>query len=504
MFNPSPYQQAIFNAYSGSNSNIIVNAAPGAGKTTTILQVLALTPKHKSVCFLAFNKSIVEELQSRVPAGIDVSTLHSLGMKSLMRHYRGQVKVLDMKTFIIAKDLCRKNKWNVPQDEMDRFLMTLADLVNIYRLAMASTEEDLLDLAYRHEIDITGEILQRTMETIVYLQQYNGGRMALKERLIDFTDMIYLPATMNIQLPQYDEVFVDECQDLNKAQQIIVEKITKSSGRTVCVGDRYQSIYSFMGADVQSFEKLASKPNTIQLPLSVTYRCAKSIVTMANRVYDNILPAPNAIDGEVRPGSIHEVRPGDFVLCRNTAPLVTVFYHLIGEEIRCHIKGKALGKNLISMVKKFRNLPLLEMLEELRGALGQIAVELAQKNVKKPTDHPRYVSYEERVSVVEAVAERYRYTHEVITALENMFSDDDKDGVILSTIHKSKGLEADRVFIIRRDLLPSKRATQPWQREQERNLEYVAYTRAKKSLIFATDVTEDGVVPQNDNHVENV
>jgi superfamily I DNA/RNA helicase len=55
---------------------------------------------------------------------------------------------------------------------------------------------------------------------------------------------------------------------------------------------------------------------------------------------------------------------------------------------------------------------------------------------------------------------------------------------MLSTIHKAKGLENDRIFFLCPELIPSKYATQPWQYEQEANLKYVAITRAKQELIY--------------------
>jgi DNA helicase II / ATP-dependent DNA helicase PcrA len=65
------------------------------------------------------------------------------------------------------------------------------------------------------------------------------------------------------------------------------------------------------------------------------------------------------------------------------------------------------------------------------------------------------------------------------------------EGIILSSIHKSKGLEANFVYLIRKDLIPSKYATQEWSLIQERNLLFVAYTRAKESLIFVTDWNDE-------------
>ena len=64
---------------------------------------------------------------------------------------------------------------------------------------------------------------------------------------------------------------------------------------------------------------------------------------------------------------------------------------------------------------------------------------------------------------------------------------------MLSTIHKAKGLENERVFFLLPDIIPSKYATQPWQIEQEMNLKYVATTRAKHTLIkvYSSTFLED-------------
>lgn len=64
-------------------------------------------------------------------------------------------------------------------------------------------------------------------------------------------------------------------------------------------------------------------------------------------------------------------------------------------------------------------------------------------------------------------------------------SDSAENSVNLTTIHGSKGLEANRVFIVRTDLMPHPRAEQHWEKEQERNLKFVARTRAKETLFIA-------------------
>ena len=98
----------------------------------------------------------------------------------------------------------------------------------------------------------------------------------------------------------------------------------------------------------------------------------------------------------------------------------------------------------------------------------------------------------DKVRAIKVIAKDLKTTEAVINRIETIFKDDQKDGICLSTVHKAKGLESDRVFIIREDkfLLPHC-MRKAWMAEQEYNLVYVAYTRAKKYLGFVIDFQED-------------
>jgi superfamily I DNA/RNA helicase len=80
--------------------------------------------------------------------------------------------------------------------------------------------------------------------------------------------------------------------------------------------------------------------------------------------------------------------------------------------------------------------------------------------------------------------------------IDSMFSNaDDKttrrDLLTLCSVHKSKGLEWERVFLLgRQDFMPSKWAKKDWMKIQENNLVYVAITRAKLHLVEVTGVSE--------------
>ena len=72
---------------------------------------------------------------------------------------------------------------------------------------------------------------------------------------------------------------------------------------------------------------------------------------------------------------------------------------------------------------------------------------------------------------------------EVAARLQSVFADGES-GVTFATVHQAKGLEAERVFIARPDLMPLARVRQEWELQQELNIEYVAYTRSKSELYF--------------------
>jgi superfamily I DNA/RNA helicase len=91
------------------------------------------------------------------------------------------------------------------------------------------------------------------------------------------------------------------------------------------------------------------------------------------------------------------------------------------------------------------------------------------------------------IKALEALSDGIVWKDDLIEKINTIFTDDSKDGVCLSTIHKSKGLEADNVYILCPSLMPSKHARQKWEIIAEDNLMYVAITRAKKTLNYISE-----------------
>lgn len=488
-FVPSKYQQKIYDFIENGNGNAVVDAVAGSGKSTTIVHALKLIPDNQSVLFLAFNKSIVEELKIKVAfqQNVEVMTLHSLGAKSIMRSIN--CKIQGDKYRAHLNEGIRFGKYapygELEYEELSEYKSNIMKMVDLVRVNLCRSVEEFQDLAYKHDLDI----LDNECEIAAKVVRWGYTNLDY----IDFTDMIYFPVMKKIKMQQYDWVFIDECQDLNAAQREMFLKCVKpETGRFIAVGDPRQAIYGFAGADVHSFNLLKSLPNTIQLPLSVCYRCDSEIINMAKTLVPQIEAKDNASQGVVdHNASINDIEDGDMILCRNTTPLAKLCMKYIANGVKAYIKGRDIGMNLINMIKRTKRNDIEDVLSVLDKELRKIAIRIS-KNTKCDLAEARqsnqYTIQEDKIKAIEVLSEGLSSSNELISRIEQIFSETNKQGICLSTIHKSKGLEAERVFIACPDKLYNKRAMRvDWMAQQESNLVYVAYTRAKHHLGFITD-----------------
>ena len=521
-FKPSVYQQAIYDFITNGSGNAVVSAVAGSGKTTTLINALKLIPKDKNVLFLAFNKSIAGELKERVPkeaTNIDVKTVHAYGYGALTKDFKCQIdaskykKLLrDIIMYLESQDAMVLTKYGFDKKQMnfiDDFAFepneqeniedkvgyfnrvnTLCDLGRLNLIDLKNMDngiDELNALSQKHNVEIINGECYRAWLLI------NIGASVLSSA--DFTDMVFLPNYYNLKLRQYDIVFIDECQDLNSCQREIMKRaIKKETGRFIAVGDPAQAIYGFAGADSESFKKLLAIPNTTELPLSVCYRCGSDIIEYAKKYMPTIEASPSAKTGLIDHSfSYKNVVDGDMVLCRNTAPLVALCMVYLQKGINSYVMGTDVSKSLVAMIESTRRKTEEFSLENVFARIYREKDKMVQNVIKREkiteqeaSESSVIVSFSDKIMTLEILSKGCDTGDDLIKKLERIFSDN-STGICLSTIHKSKGLEADRVFIIHEELMPSKYAKKDWEKEQERNLIYVAYTRAKSLLGFITD-----------------
>lgn len=454
-----------------------------SGKTFTLCKLAEMTPPIKSSIFLAFNKSIAEELGQRLPRTVKAQTLHSCALSSLCKAFSLNFSLSDSKNFNLAKE--KMEFKGVHSKRIPGIIMKVCRLYDLMRFNLVPDDiEAIIALGERYGEDADEELAKRAIELRMlnkriadnYFLKGGGGKLPM-----DFTDMLYY-ATQYVHkedFKQYNVVMVDEIQDLSPLQYQLIKMLKTPRGRLVGVGDEKQAIYGFQGSNLDTLNAIKNAPNTVTLPLSITYRCARDIVDEACKVFpDGIVAAPGAVKGFVGDGTFKDAQEGDFILCRNNAPLVDAFITLLRQGKKCTILGKEFGDELVSLIDSVEDVWGLEQV------LENMISKLQKKGVKSPTKCEAYDKLNEKVNVLLSLYEYFGDLETVRSRIYDIFVENASRGITLSTIHKSKGLESDNIYFLEPELLPSKYATTELALYAERCLKFVAITRARKRLIY--------------------
>jgi hypothetical protein len=318
------------------------------------------------------------------------------------------------------------------------------------------------------------------------------GLAMLERGIHDFTDMLYAPVRLNLKFQQFVWFCIDECQDLSPVQLEIVMRSIKPSGRLIFVGDPYQAINGFAGADCNSIDKIVSRTGAVRLPLSVCYRCPTSHVDIAREIVSHIESHPQAEEGEIlnvkREELVGIVTDSDLILARTNAVLFTTFFFLfklrvpvriVGDnmsEVLCNAANRIMGKgkdwkHFDKHITNWCDAELARIPDNVRNKVRREKIEeravcmlIVWEGANRPGDFAAYKA-----------------------AFNEIYAD--RKGVTLSSVHRAKGLEADRVFLLggreAMQLKPRKgSAVVAWKQQQERHVHYVALTRAKKKLYM--------------------
>jgi len=454
--------------------------------TTTIVEAVKIIPKDKNITFLAFNKHIQEELKTKLPEHVRCYTTYGIGVGAIKRKYGDSIQFDEFKMDKIIKK--KAKNWKLDEDfhteeDIAFYLQNIKKLVNLCKLTLTLNQKYVPYIAERYDIKLNKtKDIKRVLKVL--------DEASTNRKFYDFTDMVFLPAIDNgIWFFPQDYVFVDEVQDLNRCQIRIIEKVLKHNrktkkleGRLIAVGDFFQGVYGFNAADEKSFQWFEKFPNTKILPLSVSFRCSQAVIKKAQEIVPNIKALPNAPEGSVREDGnvLEEAKSGDFILCRTTMPLIKLFFEFLMQSKKAIIKGSDIGVHLIELIGKINNLEKLISFWE--NELNSFRKDLKKEGILDPTEHSEYSALEDKVHTLLFLAKISDSILDLKYKIKTIFTDKIQ-GIVLSTVHKIKGLEANRVFIIRPDLLPMQ-TPKPWQAIQEKNLQYVAITRARLELIY--------------------
>lgn len=498
---PSAFQEAIYHEYGHGSSNLFVNAGPGSAKTTTSVNATIYIPKGRSIGFFCFNKEIANVLKGKVTGGAVASTIHAHGYGALAKYARmhgirfGSPD--DWKYVNIAKQALESA--GIEKKLIQKMSFELKKLTELAlntrteygQMAPPSAIEAMAD---KYNISTSDTILYSLVGPCVKA----GIELWLKSGSYSFVDMVTLPVILDMEVKKYDEIIVDEGQDLNDSQLTLMFYSLSTGGRISMVADPFQSIMGFTGAMPDATDEYLRRSKAKTLPLSVCYRCPPNILSIPKHVCPTLtaFKTENGIIAAIsQEDSFKMLRKGDFVLCRLCAPLVKQCLGLISRGISALIKGQDIGRDLIEFCEKAEQ-HRDEMDTAWSGFPNALRAESA-RILEKMTKERREVKMANMEDKVEALVSLYDFfsvtdINQFTAKIAALFVDKTFSAtIVLCTVHKSKGLEAERIFILDgdegRDYWPLRRKGQAaWELDQERNLIYVGSSRPKAEIYLIT------------------
>jgi hypothetical protein len=476
---PTPEQLSCIEAATSTKDNLIIHALAGAAKTSTLVMI-ANAVKDIPTLALAFNKRIQVEMQSRLPGNCEAFTLNSIGHRTWASAIGKRLTIVNGKTYGIVSEILK----NLSGKEAEEAYETMSDIIRAidYGKTAGYIPTGKFDTGKRlmnddelfASLDEEPSILQ---QDIIRQASIEGLKQALQGTM-DFNDQILMPTCFHGAFPAYPLTLIDEAQDLSALNHVMLGKIVRKN-RLIAVGDENQSIYGFRGAHEDSMALLAQTFHMKSLQLSVSFRCARKIVEEA-RWRAPIMQYPEwAVEGEVQrldKYNVETFRDGDVILCRNNAPLFNTAIRLLKNGKYPELVGNDIGKALVKVMKK-----LGPTTAKRETALGFLAAWRDAKNTKA-RDKSKINDQAECIGIF---LEQGETLGDAIAYAEHLLAI--SGSIKLMTIHKAKGLEWDRVFILDSYRIRTDKDT------QEKNILYVAQTRAKNELIYIDFENFEGV-----------
>jgi len=490
---PNEQQVDIYRSWKEENSNLLIQAGPGCGKTTTLMELVSIHKRR--TLYLAFNNQTCKEANTKFKSkGLakygKAVTMHSLGFTTLKKHHK-KIKLEKNKHWNILSDL---QDTSVYQSVLKYLTYKEKYQVNYFLSHLSNTSryfltEDLKTIYFHmknmginrpKKLPLTFyKVWKKYLE--IREETYNAERL-----VIDYIDMIYLPVKWKLDValkPTY--VLIDEAQDLSWLQHEFLNMLLSQPQlvKWAAVGDKNQSIYNFAGSYVEAFDLFVKKPNVKTFPLDICYRCPTSVVDNATKDNELTLQYGNMNPGVVDVTEfIEDIVDEGLVLCRNTKPLVKLLFKLIGNR-EVYIRGDDFLPKIRKLLKPYNKMSVERAFNLLDKKVLKMTQE-AEEDALWEVDNFKSL-YETVISFSEGFFLKTEniLVREFVTKIETVFKPK-KGSIILSTIHKAKGTEADNVYLLNRNLIPHKFARTKEQKQQEMNLLWVAETRSKKTFTY--------------------
>jgi DNA helicase-2/ATP-dependent DNA helicase PcrA len=505
-------QLAVFDEVLRGSGHLVIRALAGTGKSSTLLESIrrlrAVKPNAR-VLYAAFNVNVVEEFKARVSlngrSACDVMTTNGLGHRLLCSALGRSLRV-GPRAFKAARDLVgyfdrergefvRGPAWKGSIEREDgtwtpnadgSTVRALSKLAEHARNWLAGDVTEVEDIAYRFNLDEALEPYTLTEAASLVWSMLTADI----DGEIDYTDQLWLPWFLEARPAfRYDYVFGDESQDWNPAQFDLVRRV---SGRRIIMAlDENQALYEWRGAMPDAGQQMAKELKAKTLPLTTTFRCPRAVVRLAQQIVPEYEAMEGAREGTVRSvgvdAMLSRLQPGDVILSRSNAPIVGLCMKLLRDRIPAFVRGRDVGGELATLIRRSKK----REVEELRSWLKSWLVRETAKLLDRGADDMAIEWVEDKYAACLAMLEGQPSVQAALNDIERLFSDDAaKNRIVLSTVHRFKGQEAERVWLLRWTFLRRRKGeSQP--SAEERRIFYVGVTRSKSELYLVEGGGDD-------------
>lgn len=473
--NPTEEQQVALDLF-GSGAGLAIEAGAGTGKTTT-LTMLAGSTKRRGT-YVAFNRAIVQEAKRKMPSTVRASTAHGLAMGAVGRRFEHRLQSERMRSDEVAK-LLGLEYLVVDKFDGTKKVMQRGHLASLVQRAIANFCFSADDAPAEHHVPWVEGIdpADRSSREANRAVRHHIGPaldkawadLSIETGQLRFGHDHYLKI-WQLSRPRIPGEFVlfDEAQD---AAPVMLAAVQSQEGKQlVYVGDSQQQIYEWRGA-INALDNVGADAVAY---LSESFRFGPSLATLANRVLA-ILESPLRLTGRGGPTEVTTTPcEPDAILTRSNAEAVTQVLQLQRDGARPHLVGG--GEEVVRFAKAAA---------ELMAGLGTYHPELvcfdSWGEVKAyVSDDPMGGELKLMVDLIEEFG-----VPTIVAALEEKMPAEADADVAVSTAHKAKGREWDRVQLAG-DFAP------PEDNDGEWRLLYVAATRARHVLdVGACDPLRD-------------
>lgn len=498
--------------------NLMVSARAGSGKTTTIVEAaFAIGQEFLAV---AFNKKIAEELKARLPAYATSKTMNALGHGAWWGKLRINLTVNPDKMYGLVKDAFERANPPIEDPDGTAFACVLgltrwAKSVGLVPSGVSTYPKGLVpdhpdswaDAAFDKGLDFNLDLIP-----IIRKVMHNSIKQA-HSGMIDYDDQIYMSVLFGGSFKRFDHVIVDESQDLSPLQHLMLTKIVNR--RLIMVGDPYQAIYGFRGADSNSMTNLADMFGTSKaeplgemavLPLTYSFRCPHAVTARQLSHVPDFKSSDICKQGQVQQWpprnpeegvtttawSLRAIPDHGAILCRNNAPLMRLAFGLIAARRRVTILGRDIGASLATLLTKIVGKENLNTSVQTSAVLVQ---DWAKKEIEKlgnkKSKHEAIYDREECLLVL-LESSGGENAGDCVAFIKDLFTDRASGTLTLASGHRAKGLEWDWVMHLDPWRVPSRFAQSAAAQgndaplQQELNLKYVIETRTKDVLVLAS------------------